>query len=250
MSRLKLLSRLKRLGSAVPSKIDDAQPSPVYEPNIYYDEGLTSFFRRLQFSPDGLLLITPAAIFAAQAGGKKLNKSVVYGRNSIKSQIPLLELPCPGCRPTIAVRFNPIVFKLDPGAAPLIPLPYKMVFSVACQDAVIVYNTQQRHPIAIGTGLHYATITDISWSDDGLILIISSADGFCSVMSFSLSDLGERWEGGLLLSSPQPATTDLSFKDDSRPEVKDIMLTQDVRSKNNLPGNIVRIVPTFIRPNI
>lgn len=216
MARPKLMVKLKRIGH------DDLANSTIEAPEkssskIYHDESLTSFFRRLQFSPDGLLLVTPAAVSIrnafscvapAQADSKKVNTSLVYGRNSLKSKIPLLELPVPSCRPTVTVKFSPIIYKLRKDVDPIIPLPYRMIFAVACQDAVIIYDTQQAPPIAATTGLHYATLTDIAWSDDGLVLIIASTDGFCSVLFFSQSDLGDEWKGSLMHPAPERPNVD------------------------------------------
>jgi chromatin assembly factor 1 subunit B len=42
-------------------------------------------------------------------------------------------------------------------------LPYRLIYAVACQDSVLLYDTQQAGPIAIFRGLHYAGFTDIAW---------------------------------------------------------------------------------------
>jgi chromatin assembly factor 1 subunit B len=42
-------------------------------------------------------------------------------------------------------------------------LPYRLLYAVACQDAVLLYDTQQAGPIAIFKGLHYAGFTDVAW---------------------------------------------------------------------------------------
>ena len=39
-------------------------------------------------------------------------------------------------------------------------------------------------------GLHYAAITDAAWSPDGKTLVVSSSDGYCSVLSFTDQELG------------------------------------------------------------
>lgn len=69
-------------------------------------------------------------------------------------------------------------------------LPYRVVFAVATGDAVMVYDTQQQTPLAILSNLHYATFTDLAWSNDGHTLIMTSTDGFCSVCVFTEEDLG------------------------------------------------------------
>ncbi|EEH20483.2 hypothetical protein PABG_07839 [Paracoccidioides brasiliensis Pb03] len=70
-------------------------------------------------------------------------------------------------------------------------LPYRIVYAVATQDAVLVYDTQQQTPLCVVSNLHYATFTDLSWSIDGLTLVMSSSDGFCSTLAFSPGELGQ-----------------------------------------------------------
>ncbi|KAL1966643.1 hypothetical protein VTN77DRAFT_4054 [Rasamsonia byssochlamydoides] len=70
-------------------------------------------------------------------------------------------------------------------------LPYRIVYAVATQDAVLVYDTQQQTPLCVVSNLHFATFTDLTWSNDGLTLIMSSSDGFCSTLSFSPGELGQ-----------------------------------------------------------
>ncbi|GLG94928.1 uncharacterized protein GBIM_21335, partial [Gryllus bimaculatus] len=59
---------------------------------------------------------------------------------------------------------------------------------------VILYDTQQSEPIALITNIHYTRLTDLSWSSDGQVLIASSTDGYCSIITFSEEELGEIYE--------------------------------------------------------
>ncbi|KAI9769166.1 MAG: hypothetical protein M1839_003801 [Geoglossum umbratile] len=81
------------------------------------------------------------------------------------------------------------------GPPPAFALPYRIIYAVATQDAVLVYDTQQQKPICIVSNLHYATFTDLSWSSDGLTLIMSSSDGFCSAVTFAPGELGQVYTG-------------------------------------------------------
>lgn len=47
--------------------------------------------------------------------------------------------------------------------ATVFALPYRIVYAVATQDAVLVYDTQQQTPICVVSNLHFATFTDLSW---------------------------------------------------------------------------------------
>ncbi|KAL3465460.1 WD40-repeat-containing domain protein [Aspergillus heterothallicus] len=74
---------------------------------------------------------------------------------------------------------------------PVFALPYRVVYAVATQDAVLVYDTQQQAPLCVVSNLHFATFTDLAWSNDGLTLVMSSSDGFCSTLSFAPGELGQ-----------------------------------------------------------
>ncbi|KAK2188752.1 hypothetical protein NP493_123g03032 [Ridgeia piscesae] len=73
----------------------------------------------------------------------------------------------------------------------LFKLPYRMIFAVATEDAVLVYDTQQPQPLAFFTNIHYHQLSDITWSHDGRVLVISSTDGYCTLVTFEAGELGE-----------------------------------------------------------
>lgn len=45
----------------------------------------------------------------------------------------------------------------------LISLPYRLVFAVASEDSVLLYDTQQLFPFGYVSNIHYHTLSDISW---------------------------------------------------------------------------------------
>ena len=268
---------------------------------LYGDENFSGFFRRLSFSPDGGLLVTPSGLFdpppqpasptvslsprkspatlnpATAAAGTSTspqigpaNKSAVYlyaRGNLSRSNAPIAVLPGHKTA-TLVVRFSPILYELrktprassaeeDAGIAPhptipleagkqktvslqtdacraafspqlsatqaqegpastaspsqsgktspqvprqdarspprgisVIGLPYRMVYAVATQDSVWIYDTQQTGPICCFSNMHYASFTDLTWSPDGQTLMMSSTDGYCSVVVFDYAELG------------------------------------------------------------
>ncbi|KAL2018407.1 hypothetical protein VTK56DRAFT_885 [Thermocarpiscus australiensis] len=237
--------------------------------SLYANETLASFFRRLTFTPDGSLLLTPAGQYQTQhlvEGGKPtyevINTVYIYTRGGINKP-PIAHLPGHK-KPSVAVRCSPVVYTLrqsppaatkhitidtssseeaipslpepiskpspaaasvmdppppppalaetststsktlsgetsvhSPGPNPVFALPYRMIYAVATQDSVFLYDTQQHTPICIVSNLHCATFTDLTWSSDGLTLLISSSDGFCSTLSFSTGELGTVYTGEL-----------------------------------------------------
>jgi len=255
--------------------------------NIYYNETLTSFFRRLTFTPDGSLLLTPAGQYrtsnpttgdGAKTADDIINTVYIYTRAGLNKP-PIAHLPGHK-KPSIAVKCSPVLYTFrkspvatkhitvdtsspedalsllpppavggqndtlgpsgvasgapasqpsgpDPAAstpntsAPsnaAFSLPYRMVYAVATQDAVLIYDTQQQTPLCVVSNLHYAAFTDLTWlvsfsfhpssaclnsyltsnlyrSSDGNTLLMTSTDGFCSVVVFSLGELGEKYTG-------------------------------------------------------
>ncbi|KAH0537923.1 hypothetical protein FGG08_005405 [Glutinoglossum americanum] len=239
--------------------------------NLYANETLISFFRRLTFTPDGSLLFTPAGQYKtsqpSQDGAKSaddvINTVYIYTRAGFNKP-PIAHLPGHK-KPSIAVRCSPILYThrrtcnptkhitVDTSSAedtmpslpePVVPsrapatnsemepppissafpqstndssvpmpspkaqdvengsgppqafaLPYRIVYAVATQDAVLIYDTQQQKPICVVSNLHYATFTDLTWSSDGSTLIMSSSDGFCSAVAFAPGELGQAYTG-------------------------------------------------------
>lgn len=204
--------------------------------NIYHNETLTSFFRRLAFTPDGSLLFTPAGQYkTSQPIPTEPSKTMDDIQNTVYiytragfNKPPVAHLPGHK-KPSIAVKCSPIFYTLrqnakptnhitidtasageeipllpesvvgasshtfmeppplapsnslgdtsrptsspkpidsegsTPGPAPAFALPYRMVYAVATQDAVFVYDTQQTIPLCVVNNLHFATFSDLSW---------------------------------------------------------------------------------------
>ncbi|RDW93946.1 putative chromatin assembly factor 1 subunit B [Aspergillus mulundensis] len=214
--------------------------------NIYANETFTSFFRRLTFTPDGSLLLTPAGqyktstIVSATDPTKTVdeisNTVYIYTRAGF-NRPPISHLPGHK-KPSVAVKCSPVLYTLreacepskhitlggssteDTSASgtddksnsatkpsespapgqlpPVFSLPYRVVYAVATQDAVLVYDTQQQAPLCVVSNLHFATFTDLAWSNDGLTLIMSSSDGFCSTLSFAQGELGHPYTAPII----------------------------------------------------
>lgn len=221
----------------------EASPKPytpmgVKNSNIYANDTLKSFFRRLTFTPDGSLLFTPAGQYSTQHRGfeettktmfEVINTVYIYTRGGINKP-PIAHLPGHK-KPSVVVKCSPIYYTsrktnpptkhitIDtssaddtlaalPGPAldkpahhvmeppPPIPsttdpsgptsspkpqrlevetnaasqgptmafsLPYRMVYAVATEDSVLLYDTQQQTPLCVVSNLHCATFTDLTW---------------------------------------------------------------------------------------
>lgn len=45
----------------------------------------------------------------------------------------------------------------------LYSLPYRMVYAVASQNAIVLYDTQSTCPFGYISNIHYASLTDLTW---------------------------------------------------------------------------------------
>ena len=156
----------------------------------FKDETLPSFFRRLAYSPDGRILVVPSGQYK-QETDKTINCTFVFSRTCLSK--PVLYLPTLK-KPSILVRFNPRLYQLIPDTQSVFKLPYRMIYAVAALDTVYLYDTQRAEAIAVIGQIHYANLTDMAWSSDGRILVISSMDTYCTIILFSEGELGEFYE--------------------------------------------------------
>lgn len=206
----------KRLGEGVvvrPARKNESESStdppvpglPTEEPfshKLFLDESVNSFFRRICWSPCGKLFFAPTGTFMQTATSTPVDCTYIFSRDSMT--VPIAYVPCPS-KPSIIVRCNPVLFQLrEVGtAANLLSLGYRIVFAVATVDSVLVYDTQHLAPMVVLKDIHYASLSDIAWTSDGMRLGVSSTDGFCSFAQFEQSDLGVPLEGTELSSAMQ-----------------------------------------------
>ena len=178
----------------IPKVKKPRKKSQTYE--MYMDDITTNtFFRRLEWTVDGSFLLTPAAIFKNPETKKSIPTVYAFGRKQWAN--PLFHLPGVDDSVPVAVRCSPIIYQLKTNKdgkthpQPYIDLPYRMVYAVATMNSVVLYDTQHAHPIALIGNLHYANLTDLSWSHDGNTILMSSTDGYCSVAIFDEGELGQ-----------------------------------------------------------
>ncbi|XP_043927967.1 chromatin assembly factor 1 subunit B-like [Protopterus annectens] len=194
--------------------IDRASTSMTKTYRMFHDDSMRSFFRRPSFTPDGLFLITPAG--CVESGENIMNTTYIFSRKNLKR--PLAHLPCPG-KATLAVRCCPVFFELrktkedtSPQHSFLSSLPYRLVFAVASEDSIFLYDTQQSFPFSYISGIHYHTLSDLSWSADGSFLAVSSTDGYCSFITFEKDELGIPLKEKPVFTSVTPTTAEKKLK--------------------------------------
>jgi chromatin assembly factor 1 subunit B len=178
-------------------KVEPATPSAVTSTGVkahyYLDERVPTFFRRLAFSPDGSFLVTPTAIGKTDEG-TDVATTLLYSRQN-GFQAPMAQfLGTSLSKPTIVVKPNPVLFQHRAESSNsncvVYALPYRIIYAVATFDTVVFYDSSLPKPIGVMSGHHLEKITDMTWSNDGLVLFISSIDGYVSTASFSRSSFG------------------------------------------------------------
>lgn len=223
---------------------------------LFHNETLTSFFRRLAISPCGSLFCIPAGIFrVGDPNTAPINAVYIYTRGTL-SQLnqsggvrPPIVLPF-FKKPAVAIAFNPVFYKLDESVngtqqQPFIDLPYKLYFAVATLNEILIYDTNHVEPVAIVNNLHYTPLTDLSWSSDGTMLMVSSTDGFCSYVSIDQGLLGETLDKETLSKYIGAVSTDGIKQDESEKqkekEKKKKLVTEPSEEKKKF--DIVNILP-------
>ncbi|XP_050427998.1 chromatin assembly factor 1 subunit B [Adelges cooleyi] len=180
---------LTRCDKAVPlgKKVDGDE----VKTRLFHDDTLKSFFRRLSFSPDGQILVTSSGILESideeNKSKRTTNVSYVFARKSFSK--PVLYVPSLD-QYSVAIQFSPILYKLKDDTKSVFDLPYRMIYAIATNSSILLMDTQHAVPFAYIGDIHYTRLTDLSWSPDGQLLIVSSSDGFCSIITFSQEELG------------------------------------------------------------
>lgn len=150
---------------------------------------------------------------------KLTNTTYIFTRYS---KVPAVVIPSAD-HFTVAVRCCPVIFKLRPhkeNCRPLIDLPYRMVYAVASKSSVYLYDTQQRMPFGSISNIHYSRLTDVTWSNDGKIMIVSSFDGFCTLIAFEDGELGEVYDEPINLIEPDEKESAVKKKRNSNDKSK------------------------------
>ncbi len=131
----------------------------------------------------------------------------------------------------MVIRPNPVLFQYPPTFdCSKSPIPYRSVFAVLTLDTILIYDTYHSRPLAVAKGLHYAGLTDCSWSADGHKLMVTSTDGYISMLIFQTGELGEIYK-------------------DEKKTVQDVEMIDTTEQECN-KINQEKVVPTTSEQNI
>lgn len=146
----------------------------VYEPFLKLP--LTSYFRRMSWSPDGQHIAIP------NATNGPVTSVVVVNRGNWASDVSLIghEAPCEVC------AFSPRLFRVKDSN------DYTTILASAGQDrSVAVWSTSLLKPLVVLHDVALRAITDMCWTPDGQTLFFSSLDGLITCIAFDENELGE-----------------------------------------------------------
>lgn len=160
---------------------------------FFCDDTVQTFCRRLEFSPDGQFLIAPTSRIVETDISK--NVFLVFKRSMFNRPIFYYST---GREVALCARFSPVTFKLRDNTNNLWGLPYRIVFAVITTRSVLIYDSQQPMPIGYASQIHLARLTDLAWSDNGQLLMISSYDGYITMINFEQGEFGEIYTEPLL----------------------------------------------------
>eukprot|EP00815_Leptocylindrus_aporus_P009461 CAMPEP_0116064574 /NCGR_PEP_ID=MMETSP0322-20121206/9204_1 /TAXON_ID=163516 /ORGANISM="Leptocylindrus danicus var. apora, Strain B651" /LENGTH=660 /DNA_ID=CAMNT_0003550635 /DNA_START=270 /DNA_END=2250 /DNA_ORIENTATION=+ len=211
-------------GVAKSNNKNNSKVSKKVRDHLYADEATESFFRRLNWTPDGAFLITPSALWPRRASSSPscLDETSSVNNASSSSFSTLLFIRHKFDQPiavlsghdkaSVVVRCCPVHFKIPKdeladtmgsekenagktrhlkNTALKSNLPYRSVFAVLTTDSIYIYDTYRLQPLAYARGLHYTSLTDAAWTEDGMQLVVTSSDGYLSIVSFEEGELGE-----------------------------------------------------------
>jgi len=250
--------------------------------HMFADEStVKSFFRRLAWTADGAFLITPAAIWQdapecntsvsnAAPNASTSFAALLFARHHFDRPFKVLSGLT---KPAVVIRANPVLYELPPEARDnskenlhtLSPsststtaknqnkgsdslIPYRSIFAVLTLDTILIYDTYHTHPLCIASGLHCTGLTDCTWSSNGRNLVVSSTDGYITIMSFEEGELGDvytkpKFDTDMVIGSFPPNAT--SVFQDKRNKQNNLVLPSKPKapSLSSLTNQILPCAP-------
>lgn len=140
---------------------------------------LTSYFRRMSWSPDGQHIAVP------NATNGPVSSVAIISRGNWGTDVSLIghEAPCEVC------LFSPRLFR---SADQVKDNSFSTVLATGGQDrALAIWLTSRTRPLLVAEDIVTKSISDICWTPDGHQLYLSAQDGSIVCVVFEKGELGE-----------------------------------------------------------
>lgn len=138
---------------------------------------LTSYFRRMSWSPDGQHIAVP------NATNGPVTSVVIINRGNWATDVSLIghEAPCEVC------SFSPRIFRLENSKD-----KFTTILASGGQDRTLaIWSTALTRPLLVAEDIVQNSITDICWAPNGESLFLSSLDGSITCVTFEPGELGQ-----------------------------------------------------------
>lgn len=142
---------------------------------------LTSYFRRLSWSPDGQHIAVP------NATNGSVTAVVIINRGNWATDVSLIghEAPCEVC------SFSPRLFRQKSSSVSKKD-NLTTILATGGQDRTLaVWSTTLTRPLVVAEDIVENAITDMCWTPDGRSLFLTSLDGSVTCVTFEENELGE-----------------------------------------------------------
>jgi len=150
---------------------------------MFADSTLSSFFRRPSFTPDGSLLLLPSGL----CPDGELLSHCCWG--VLRDRLEEPSIVWGGMEePAIGIKSSPFPFPLPPpptnpeAPQPLSDLPHRYLVAVITTKELLFFDTHSPNLLGRVRNSHLAPLTDLAWTRDGRGVIVTSYDGFVSMV--------------------------------------------------------------------